>query len=71
VTIRDNEPPDRPEIEQVTGSVRDRVSQVLAGRAGNAATTRPALRIISLIFLLSMGTVLPDGCILVENGSDA
>ena len=57
MTIRDNEPPDRPEIEQMTGYALIGVMQVLAGSAGDAATTRPALRIVAMIVLLSMGTI--------------
>ena len=55
VTIPDNEPPDRPEIEQVTGGVSDGVMQVLASSARDAATARPALRIVAMIVSLSMG----------------
>jgi hypothetical protein len=62
VTICDNEPAAAFGIEQVTGYVSGGVVQALAGKAGDAATTRPALRMIQTIVLLSMGTIsLMDG----------
>ena len=57
VTICDSEQAAASGIEQVTGYVSGEVVQALAGKAGDAATTRPALRMIQTIVLLSMGTI--------------
>lgn len=56
MTICDNQPPDRPEIEQVTGGVSDGVMRVLADGAGDGTLPRPALRIFEMNAFLSMGT---------------
>ena len=69
MTIRDNEPLDGPVIEQVTGYVCTGAMQVLAGNAGDAATTWPALRIFAMNVLLSLGIIsLTVGLLLAQCG---